>query len=90
MNLKEMKAYCNKHYLKFEKATDFGFIASTETKARGERNVHSQRIISADMNGGGRTFHDMHVDKDGGILLYKSHRGQHPMLSNDKEKEKEA
>lgn len=79
-----IKKYCKEHKMKFEKNTDFGFIASilVGVKAGMERDLYTGKLLSIPIKkiGTRRVYFDMHTSSDGDIYFGKQYKNSHPDL----------
>lgn len=82
--MKNIKRFCKEYKMKFEKQTDFGFIASilVDVKAGMERDIHTGKILSMPIKkiGTRRVYFDMHIYSDGDIFFGKQYKNMHPAL----------
>lgn len=82
--MKNIKRFCKEYKMKFEKQTDFGFIASilVDVKAGIERDIHTGKTLSMPIRkiGTRRVYFDMHTYSDGDISFGKQYKNSHPAL----------
>ena len=81
----QVKNFCKDYNIKFEKNTNFGFIASIKTpiKAGMQKDLISNKIISTPIKkiGYRKVYFDMHIIDIQDISFGKSYKNSHPLIN---------